>query len=84
MSQQSTSPVREKVRFTFPAVKVLSVTERKTPGSSIVVDDKYQPGPEVSLGWFVRWDESSAIFMGMEKPDIQPGDMLQLTAVRFR
>jgi hypothetical protein len=32
----------------------------------------------VSVGWFVRVSESSAVFVGMEKPDIKEGDKMRL------
>lgn len=32
-----------------------------------------------SLGWFVRVTESSAIHVGMEKPDIKVGDRIKIT-----
>jgi len=40
---------------------VLSITERK---------DKDQK----SLGWWLRLSESSAIYMGMDKPSMKEGD----------
>jgi hypothetical protein len=33
---------------------------------------------QVSVGWFVRVTESSAVYVGMEKPDIKEGDKMRL------
>jgi hypothetical protein len=42
-------------------------------------DEATKGTKKVSLGWFVRVNESSAIFVGMEKPDIKAGDKLKLS-----
>lgn len=61
--------------------RVLSVQEHKATvwkggvGDAAVME-------EVSVGWFARVTESSAIFLGFEKPDIQPGDEVELTMTR--
>lgn len=33
---------------------------------------------EVSLGWFVRYTDSSAIWLGNEKPELKVGDRIKV------
>lgn len=57
---------------------VLSVTEHKVKKYVSGVGDA-AVFEEVSAGWFVRVSESSAIGVGMTKPDLEPGDTVGLT-----
>jgi hypothetical protein len=41
-------------------------------------DEAAKEVKKVSVGWFVRVSESSAVFVGMEKPDIKEGDKMRL------
>lgn len=41
-------------------------------------DDATKAAKQISLGWYVRVSESSAVFVGSEKPDIKTGDKLRL------
>jgi hypothetical protein len=41
-------------------------------------DEASKGTKKVSVGWFVRVTESSAVYVGMEKPDIKEGDKMRL------
>lgn len=59
---------------------VISVTERKEQYNHRRNPDDNSTLYDIrSLGWFVRITESSAIFFGMEKPELEPGDKIKIT-----
>lgn len=70
------------VIYKFEAV-VINVEEkfrtlraRKTASGEIEQDVE-------SLGWFVRIAQSAAIGVGVDKPDILPGDKVQITMAKI-
>lgn len=68
------------VKYIWDA-RVISVNEHKTTiwkggvGAAAIME-------EVSSGWYVRVTESSAIHVGSEKPDLLPGDTVELTMIK--
>lgn len=78
MTDQSAPEPRTRYRYVSRCV-AMSVEERfedfnhrKDPNDATkFVSDKR------SIGWWVRVSESSAVFVGMEKPDIVKGDSLR-------
>ena len=60
-------------------VTVISVEQKFANGAAVKGPDDKWTVPQVNLGWFMRVTESSAIWLGNEKPDIKSGDTVRLT-----
>lgn len=79
----------QRTRYHFEAT-VLNVEERNQTEHSNWRRDPNDPtrtknisdSKQVSLGWFVRFTDSSAMYFGMDKPDFGKGDTIQITAIK--
>jgi hypothetical protein len=65
------------MRYVFNT-KVISVENRKRTARGRLVDGKTVLDEE-SLGWFVRFSESSAICVGTDQPPFVAGDTIKIT-----
>lgn len=58
---------------------VISVTEKFQDLPVVQDANKQWSVPKESLGWYIRISASAAISVGDEKPDLVPGDQIQIT-----
>ena len=52
--------------------EVKAVERRSTPSQPEMIDGKWQPGPQIDMGWFILIG-NLAIGVGNDKPEIVPG-----------
>jgi hypothetical protein len=72
-----------KTRYKFPGARIVTVEEKfEHVNWRIDPDTKQTTSDARSLGWWVRWEGSSAMYFGPEKPDFKVGDRLRLSVER--
>lgn len=67
-----------RTRWILGTTRVVSVENRKQRHSWAKEEDGSVTFQEKDLGWWVRVEGSSALYIGTEQPDLKVGDQLRM------